>query len=606
VAFLPQRFSDRRSFERLRCGRVLDLRLYRASLLPLAVVALVAAFSLSALPGPLTSTLPPVAFNGARAYDTLEALVRSFPNRAPGSAGDDALAADIARRLAADGLEVHTITDSAETIRGRRRIETVIATRAGSGGAIVILAHRDAAHGASPAELSGTATLVELASDLSVLAAKRPLIFVSTSGGSGGDAGAALAAASLPRPIDAALVIGDVAGTQARRPYVVAWSGDGGAASLVLQQTVTHALSAELGQSPGGASILAQLARFALPLTVGEQAPLDDARLAAVLVQQSGELGPTADEPVSAARLATFGRGMLAAITALEAGPELTGATTRDLTVDRNELDGWVVRALVGLLILSSADCTLDVLARARRRRIPIGRWMLWVVGWAAPFLAAGLFAKFLAWSGVLSPTPPAPITSRQLPLGGSGEAALVSVLVVFALACIARTALSRGGGLDGSEATAGAPVALLTSACVLAAILWVVNPYTAALVALPLALWLIVMTRDRRHSVPAGALCLLCSLAPLGVLLGIEAHALSLGPLGFAWTWLLVFAGGEVGLGALLTCALAGGVTFAAALILLHPMARGEEGEPAITVRGPASYAGPGSLGGTDSALRR
>jgi hypothetical protein len=36
------------------------------------------------------------------------------------------------------------------------------------------------------------------------------------------------------------------------------------------------------------------------------------------------------------------------------------------------------------------------------------------------------------------------------------------------------------------------------------------------------------------------------------------------------------------------------------------RPAPRTPEGEPRITVRGPLTYAGPGSLGGTESALRR
>ena len=243
---------------------MLDLRLYRASLLPFAIGALVAAFSLTALPGPLTSSLPPDAFNAGRAYATLQHLVQAYPSRAPGSPGDDALAAKIALALHADGYQVTTLQSSAQTVRGQRRIATVIATRPGSGGAsIVILAHRDAAHGVSAAQLSGTAVLLELANDLAAVSATRPLTFVSTSGGSGGNAGAAIAAAAIPRPVDAAIAIGDVAGTQSRRPYVVPWSGDGGAASPALVATVDHGLSGQLGESVGGASTLQQLARFA-------------------------------------------------------------------------------------------------------------------------------------------------------------------------------------------------------------------------------------------------------------------------------------------------------------------------------------------------------
>jgi hypothetical protein len=585
---------------------VLDLRLYRASLLPFAVAVIVAAFSLSTRPGPLTGPLPPDAFNAGRAFAALEHLAAAYPRRAPGSPADDALAAALARQLHADGYQVTTIRSRVQTVLGERHIETVIASRPGTGGAIAILAHRDAVQSPSVAALSGTAALLELANDLSAVNPERPLTFISTSGGSGGNAGAAIAAAALPRPLDAAIVIGDVAGTDPAHPFVVPWSGDGGAAPAVLVASLNHALSAQLGESPGAYSAAQQLARFALPFTVGEQGPLADAGLAAVLVQQSGELGPAADEPVSKARLGGFGRAILATIEALEGAPEISDTTTRELTFGDHLLGGWAARLLVGLLILSCAVCTLDVLARARRRRIPIARWVLWVLGWAAPFLAAGLFAKLLAFSALLKVVPPAPVSARELPLSGAGEAALLGVLVVFVLVALLRSMLGTSTRLDGSARADGAPVALLAIACALAAVLWAANPYSAALVALPLALWLLVMTRPPRRSVLAGALCALCSLVPLGLALGAEAHALALGPLAFAWTWLLVFAGGEVGGGALLACALAGGVAVSAALILVHPGAPEESGEQAITVRGPVSYAGPGSLGGTDSALHR
>ena len=56
---------------------------------------------------------------------------------------------------------------------------------------IVIFAHRDAAASGSRAELSGTAALLELARVFAARETKRTIVLVSTSGGSGGDAGAA-------------------------------------------------------------------------------------------------------------------------------------------------------------------------------------------------------------------------------------------------------------------------------------------------------------------------------------------------------------------------------------------------------------------------------
>lgn len=581
---------------------MVDLRLYRASLLPFVVAALVGAFSLSTLPPAVPSPLPGVAFNGDHAFSSLNKLAAAYPDRAPGSPGDDAFAAHLAAQLRGDGLAVRTVYTNAATADGERRIATVIATRTGvAGRSVVLLADRAGSGGR--AALSGTAALLELASVLSQRGADRPLTFVSTSAGS---AGAVAAAGAIPRPVQAAIVIGDVAGTQAAAPLVVPWSGNGGAASLVLVRTLDAALAQQLGTSPLRPGVLEQLARFAIPLTVGEQGPLGAAGLPAVLVQQSGELGPARSAPVSAARLTAFGRAILTTVDALQRDGALANPISRDLTLDSDTLAGWVVRLVVGLLILAAALSTLDLLARARRRRLPVSSWLVWTLTWALPFALAGLFAKLLAWSGVPASVPAAPLGGGQPPIGTAGVVSLILVALVFAAGCLARRRLipTPVGDRDGTGA--GRPVALLLVACALAIVLWLANPYTAVLLALPLAVWVPLLAGSSYRSPRVGLLWLLCSLAPLAVVLGVEAHELALGPIAFAWTWLLLFAGGEVGLGALLAASLAGGVIVVVASILLNPDASDPLDDIAITVRGPATYAGPGSLGGTDSALRR
>ena len=70
------------------------------------------------------------------------------------------------------------------------------------------------------------------------------------------------------------------------------------------------------------------------------------------------------------------------------------------------------------------------------------------------------------------------------------------------------------------------------------------------------------------------------------------------------------MLAGGAVGVPAALAWSLAAGCAVAAVLVALEPRAtasRAGTDEPLeITIRGPLTYAGPGSLGGTESALRR
>jgi hypothetical protein len=92
-------------------------------------------------------------------------------------------------------------------------------------------------------------------------------------------------------------------------------------------------------------------------------------------------------------------------------------------------------------------------------------------------------------------------------------------------------------------------------------------------------------------------------------LLVSFYAHQLGLGPGAVAWTALLLVAGGHVGLpAAILWCV---GLGCAAVAVMLSvaepPPPRGPSTDDfEITIRGPMSYAGPGSLGGTESALRR
>jgi hypothetical protein len=92
-------------------------------------------------------------------------------------------------------------------------------------------------------------------------------------------------------------------------------------------------------------------------------------------------------------------------------------------------------------------------------------------------------------------------------------------------------------------------------------------------------------------------------------LLLIVYAHELDLGPIGMAESVVLSLAGGQTGLFGALLWSVAFGCLLAATLCVL---AAAPAGSPAakdwaeLSTRGPVSYAGPGSLGGTESALRR
>jgi len=123
------------------------------------------------------------------------------------------------------------------------------------------------------------------------------------------------------------------------------------------------------------------------------------------------------------------------------------------------------------------------------------------------------------------------------------------------------------------------------------------------------LHLWLLLAAPEVRPR-PLGALGLVAAgLAPLALLVFFYAHQLGLGPMDVAWIGLLLVAGGHVGPLAALLWSVGFGCAAAAVMLSVgQPQAQpGQNSDDfEITIRGPMSYAGPGSLGGTESALRR
>jgi len=610
---------------------MLNGRLYRAAFVPFLFALAIAAFSLTARPLPLTSTLAPDAFEGARAFADLNSLAGEFPNRRPGSTGDEALAARIAHEFeglggtAGGGFSVHTRRFTAQTIDGERSLTTVIAQRPGSTGAtpIVILAHRDAAGRGSKAELSGTAALIELARVFAARETQRTIVLVSMSGGSGGAAGAMDFAAHAHGPLDAAIVLGDLAGPHARKPFVVPFSDGFGSAPDQLQRTVIAAIAQEAGSDSGDPSTIGQIAHLAFPFTVGEQGPLDARGLPAVLVQVSGERGPSPRDVVSQERLEGLGRAVLSAVDALDAAPNISSAMQTGVLVQRKTIPAWALRLLVAALLLPPLIVAADGLARLRRRRMPVGRWMLWTLACALPFFACALFACLLGWSGILGVAPSAPVLESALPFDGSAVRAVVSVGLVLVLAWLAWPVLVRRLGLGVRPDSEVAGMAMLLVLLAVSLVVWVLNPFTALLLLPALHLWLLLISPDRSARPPSrtvvrlrprplGALALVViALAPLALLISFYAHQLGLGLGGVAWAAVLLFAGGHIGVLGAMLWSLAFGCTAATAMLALTPPAppldrRADDREEIVRIRGPLSYAGPGSLGGTESALRR
>jgi hypothetical protein len=614
-----------------------DGRIYRAAFAPLLLVLVIAGFSLTSRPGSLRSTLAPDAFDGARAFAGLQTLVRRFPDRSPGSPGDNGLAGYIAQELgglggpptqvpptqgssprgtAGGGFQVSVRRLRARTIDGERTLTTVVAERPGSTGEspIVILAHRDAAVRGSTAELSGTAALLELARVFSQSETRRTIVLVSTSGGSGGYAGATDFARYGPRPLDAAIVLGDLAGAVTRKPFVLPFSSAAGVAPESLRLTLEGAISQEVGADSGAPSASIQLAHLAFPLATGEEAPLNAAALPSALVQVSGERGPAPGERVSATRLLNFGRAVLSAIYALDEGPNIAQGSAPRVALGRKALPAWAIRLLALALLLPPLLAGVDALARLRRRREPVLRWVVWTLTGALPFFVCALFAILLGALGIVA-APAAPPPAGSLSADGSAAAALAASALVLALALLAWPALVRRLALPLRPCADGAGLAVMLVLLAVALLAWIFNPFACLLLVPALHLWLLAVgpasasVRSRASARALALAAIFAGVLPLVLLAVVYARELGLGPGGLSESAVLALAGGQLGvLGALAWSTALGCLLAVTLLTPYHPTVgpAGPEEWVEISTRGPASYAGPGSLGGTESALRR
>jgi hypothetical protein len=398
-----------------------------------------------------------------------------------------------------------------------------------------------------------------------------------------------------------------------RRPFVAGWSTGDGVGSLQLRRTVEAAVRKEAGTNPGGARATSQWARLAFPVTVGEQGPLVAADLPTALLSVSGERPPPAGDPIvrgDPPRIQPFGRAALRTLTALDNTPTLgTAGSSRALVTMRKLLPVWAVRLLVAALLLAPAMVAVDGFARVRRRHEAVGPWVWWIVASAAPIALALAFAWVLGVTGLLPATPPEPVAAGAIPVGTAGTVALVAVGLVALLGWITlRPALLRRAGVrTGGFRGEGAGAALLVTWCALAAVLWVRNPYAAALLVPGAHALLAVIAPEVRLRRGLAVALVVVAAAPFLLVDLSLAGQLGLSPADFGWFCVLLVAGGVIGPLGWAIWSLVLACLVAALLVALRSrpsVARQET--PPITVRGPVSYAGPGSLGGTESALRR
>jgi hypothetical protein len=275
---------------------------------------------------------------------------------------------------------------------------------------------------------------------------------------------------------------------------------------------------------------------------------------------------------------------------------------------------GWAISLFVLALLVPVVMTTIDGVARARRRGHALWRSLVVVLAAAAPFVLGVGIVLLARLIGVISIAPPGPVAAGAIPLTGGGVALLTVVALVLlgglvAVASFARRLPTRirtsrrapeTGGSDGAMA------GLLVVMCGVTFAIWLSNPFAAFLLIPALHLWLWAISPDFRVPLPARLALITIGIAPVVLVVAYYANEFGYGPAQVIWEMLLLLAGHGVSIVAALEWSVVlGCLVSAAALSVLAARGSRPVATP-VTVRGPVTYAGPGSLGGTKSALRR
>lgn len=590
---------------------MVDPRIYRSALALVAVAVIVFGFSLSGQPSPVPSNLPPVTLSGKALDSAMVTMASQFPHRSPGSADDRGLASYVAGRLQrTGGFRVTNTTAPANTAEGRRVLETVTAVRPGlTGGAIVVVAHRDSTSSPGIADLSGTAVLLDLARLMAGQTENHTVMLVSTSGQIGAAGTSQLASSLAGQPVDAVITLGDLSALHPTEPLVDPWSEANVEAPALLRQTLSKYVGTGMGLSAGYDNLGAQFAHLAFPYTSTEQGPFGAAGIPAVQLSTSGYGSTPAGQAVSLLRLQQSEDAVLQTLNALDNGPSVPGPSAY-LLLSGKVVPSWAIRLLVLALILPVALATIDAVARIRRRGHSLQRWLAWVLASALPFVLVLVVLLIVRLGGFVSDAPPGPVAAG-VPVAGGGAALMIILLLILAgsFVFLRPRCLRWAASLYRSRRPAAGPsgeaaaVALMAVMSAVALVLWLGNPFAAALLVPALHLWLWLAqpaVRGRRWLM---AIFGLIGLMPAALLVAYYVHAFHLTPVGFVWSGLLLVIGGQLSPLAALGICLLLGCLVSVFVIVVRTAPAPSEPIP-VTVRGPVTYAGPGSLGGTKSAL--
>jgi hypothetical protein len=493
---------------RLRRGTVerpLNSRLVRIGFVVVVPALAALLFSLSPTGALKREPLEPI-FDGASAATFAETLTVQFPSRVPGSDGADDAAVWYRETVSTLGLptEEDVWTEELADL-GQVELRNIVTVVTGqSPEAIVLVAHRDNAgvERAIGENATGTAALIELARSYAPQEIgpdplpRRTLVLVSTDGGAYGGAGAARFATTSPLARDAIAVI-VLDGLDAGRPRLAIAGDEPATPARALVRTAAARISEETGVEPELPSIPLQLLALGVPYALDEQGRFLGAGHSAITLGTTYGAEERGSGP-SFARLGELGRATEALVSSLDASVGGSFRTPDSVFFADRAASGWALRLTLVLAIVPFTLGVVDLLVRARRRRLPLRAAMRAQRARLGYWAFVGAVVWIGAFVGVLpsgAPLPLPPYATFVTDPALLGLVGLAFVLVVGWL--VVRERFVSHAQPVAEERLAGLVVALVLVGSI-AVILAVVQPYALLFVIPSLYTWLWIPLEGR------------------------------------------------------------------------------------------------------------
>ena len=531
--------------------RPINAQMVRGTWLLVALPLLLAAFTV-ARPQPLPAPTLPPAFDTATAEQLAQELAQKYPDRSPGSAGALGASSWVADQLELYGYRPPQVDSFSARIPGRGKVQLqnlVLVVQGASERTIVITAHRDNGGGQGRGandNASGTAALIELARAYAPSAGtgadppspSHTLIFVSTDGGAFGGLGAVrFAQTSAYRDHALAVINLDaVAGPGSPRLLIAGDTARSPAAALV--RTAAVRVLEQSGREPARASALRQLLDLGFPFTLGEQGPFVARGVPAVTLTTVPD-APAADfvdDDFSAERLGELGRAAQNLVGSLDAGLELAQGTTSYVYLGTRIVRGWAIELAVLAALLPFAIGAIDLFARCRRRRIPLGAAVLSLRSRLVYWAFAGLAVFAVGKLGALPDGEPRPLPPDAGVYTPSPVVLGVLAALLFGAWLFSRERLIPRRPATAEETLAGHTVALLALG-LLALVVVATNPFSLVYLLPSLYAWLWLPQAHDAQPIVRGTLLLLGFAGPLLLLVSFGTRF----DLGFETPWYLL-----------------------------------------------------------------